>query len=196
MKKINLDDVDSAWKGHKNFAEWLVNKIQPETIVDLGVDNGFSTFCFASPEIGHVYGVDSFQGDPCAGVRDINTYWGVLQKQREFDLNNLTFIKCYFDELASVWNKPIDILHIDGDHSYESVKNDFFNWCKFLKDDGIILMHDTCVYQDGFGVYKFFDEIPYPKINFTNSYGLGVVTLKEELLHEIANNFNSEGILQ
>lgn len=193
---LNLENIDSAWKGHQAFAKWLVNEIQPEVTVDLGVDNGFSTFCFGDPNFGHVYGVDSFEGDPCAGRRDIRTYWNVLQKQEELKMNNVTFIKCYFDELASVWNKPIDILHIDGDHSYEAVKNDFMTWCKFIKDDGVILMHDTCVFQPGFGVNRFFEEIPFPKINFTNSYGLGVVTHREQLLDKINEEFGHLDILQ
>lgn len=187
---INIENIDSAWKGHRKFAEWLVKELQPEVTVDLGVDNGFSTFCFGTPHVGHVYGVDSFEGDPCAGVRDISTYWNVLQTQEQLKMNeNITFIKCYFNELASVWNKPIDILHIDGNHSYEAVKEDFLTWCKFVKDDGIILMHDTCVFQSNFGVHKFFDEIPYPKINFKNSYGLGVVTHNQHLLDEIKSHF-------
>lgn len=194
---LDIENIDSAWKGHRKFAEWLVNRTNPEVIVDLGVDNGFSTFCFGTPRIGHVYGVDSFEGDPCAGKRDIRTYWGVLQVQEELKMrDNITFIKCYFDELATVWNKPIDILHIDGNHSYEAVKEDFFTWCRFLKDDGVILMHDTFVFQPGFGVNRFFEEIPFPKINFTNSYGLGVVTHNQQLLNEIKRQFGDLDILQ
>jgi hypothetical protein len=34
---------------------WLVQATDPEIIVDLGVDYGYSTFCFALPGIGRVY---------------------------------------------------------------------------------------------------------------------------------------------
>ena len=186
-----FDNIPTAWRGHRTFAEWLVNKLRPQVTVDLGVDNGFSTFCFANPRLGHVYGVDSFEGDPCAGERDIGTYWDVLQGQEVLGFNsNVTFIRAYFNDLAKVWNKPIDILHIDGDHSYESVKNDFVTWSRFMKDDGVILMHDTCVQDPRFGVNKFFDEIPFPKITFTHTLGLGVVTHNTQLLEEIKQTFD------
>lgn len=40
-------------------------------------------------------------------------------------------------------NKLIDILYIDGDHSYEQCKLDFDNWIQCVKFDGWILIHDT-----------------------------------------------------
>ena len=102
----------------------------------------------------------------------------------------LNFLKGYFDDIANTWDKPIDILHIDGFHSYEAVKNDFDTWSKFVKDDGVILFHDTCITRPGFGVNKFFDELDLPKVNFTCSCGLGVVSKNESLIREIGETFN------
>jgi predicted O-methyltransferase YrrM len=176
-----------TWKDHKKFAEWIVRKKQPEVIVDLGVDHGYSTFSFALPKIGHVYGVDSFEGDKHAGFR--NTYDYVVEKQTQLNLENITFIKGYFDEIEKTWDKKIDILHIDGLHTYEAIKNDFEKWNKFVKEDGIILMHDTCVENPSFGVRKFFNEIDLPKTNFIVSNGLGVVSKNEKLIEEINKTF-------
>ena len=69
------------------------------------------------PEIGHVYGIDSFEGDEHAGVKE--TYDFVLKKKDELELDNITFIKGYFDDVVKTWEKPIDILHIDGLHTYK-----------------------------------------------------------------------------
>ena len=52
-----LAQIATAWRGHKNFAVWLASRLQAETIVDLGVDFGYSTFCFALASTGHVYGI-------------------------------------------------------------------------------------------------------------------------------------------
>ncbi len=37
----------------------------------------------------------------------------------------------------------IDLLFIDGDHSYEGVKTDFDLYSKILSDNGVIIIHDT-----------------------------------------------------
>jgi MMP 1-O-methyltransferase len=46
-------------------------------------------------------------------------------------------------EAARHWSQPIRLLWIDGDHRYESVKQDFLLWEPFVVDRGIIAMHDT-----------------------------------------------------
>ena len=186
IKKIQ--GITTAWTNHIVFAQWIVNKINPKVIVDLGVDYGYSTFSFAIPQIGHVYGIDSFEGDYNTGIRD--TIEIANENKKSLELDNITFIKGYFDEIAKVWDKPIDILHIDGFHSYEAVKNDYETWSKFLNDDGVILFHDTIVEDKSFGVKKFFEEIDLPKVNFTCSFGLGVVSKNKEIIEEISKFFN------
>jgi predicted O-methyltransferase YrrM len=115
--------IVTAWRGHEIFATWLVKEIQPKVIVELGVDKGYSSFTFALPGIGTVYGVDSFEGDPEAGLR--NTYPEVIAKRDELGIKNLELVKGYFSDVAKTWTEPIDILHIDGRHRYEDVKEDF-----------------------------------------------------------------------
>ena len=176
------------WKRHIDFAEWIVKKKNPEVIVDLGVDYGYSTFCFGIPRIGEIFGIDSFSGDEHAGIRD--TYDYVHQKKEELGMNHIKFIKGDFNEVARSWCREIDILHIDGYHTYEAVKNDYETWSKFVKDDGVILFHDTIVHNPGFEVYKFFAEIDLPKANFTISNGLGVVSKDKDLIEEIKKQFS------
>ena len=191
----NLDDIPSTcWEGHRKFAEWLVSYLKPEVIVDLGVDWGFSTFSFGMPRIGHVYGIDTFEGDDFTGKTNGYNYDYVLSKREKLFMNeNVTFIKGYFNDVAKTWDKKIDILHIDGDHSYDAVKNDFETWSKFLNDDGVVLMHDTCVetaFGNEYGVKRFFEEIDLPKCTFTHTYGLGVVSKNKNLIEIIQNNFD------
>jgi predicted O-methyltransferase YrrM len=154
-----LKTIPTGWTDHITFAQWIVNRKQPKVVVDLGVDYGYSTFCFALPQIGTVYGVDSFAGDAMAGVK--NTYEYVKQKKQELQLNNIQFIKGYFGLVAKQWKHPIDILHIDGFHTYQAVKNDYDTWNKFVKDDGVILFHDTIVERPGYEVNKFFAELRF-----------------------------------
>ena len=192
----NLDDIPgSAWSGHRAFAEWLVKELNPNVIVDLGVFYGFSTFSFAIPRIGHTYGIDNFTGDTFVGTDENRLKYNfVTMKREKLHLqNNLTIIEGDFNEVAETWDKKIDILHIDGSHNYEDIKQDFETWSRFLNDDGVILMHDTCVesaFGNEYGVKKFFEEIELPKFTFTHCFGLGVVSKNVQLIETIKKQFN------
>ena len=58
-------------------------------------------------------------------------------------------------------NKQIDLLFIDGDHTYEGVKKDFEMYSPLVKKNGIIGFHDivmTRLHSD-VEVNKFWNEI-------------------------------------
>lgn len=194
----NLDDTPAtAWSGHRQFAEGLVRFLNPKVIVDLGVDYGYSTFSFALPRIGHVYGIDNFVGDDFVGDDTQRLKYNfVMMKREKLHLqDNMTIIEGTFDEVATTWNKKIDILHIDGSHHYEDVKKDFETWSKFVSDDGVILLHDTCIenlYGNNYGVKQFFDELDMPKFTFTHCYGLGVVCKNKAIIDKIKNDLGIE----
>jgi glycosyltransferase involved in cell wall biosynthesis/predicted O-methyltransferase YrrM len=192
----NLDDTPAtAWSGHRQFAEWLVSYMKPKVTVDLGVDWGFSTFSLAIPRVGHVYGIDNFVGDDYVGEDHLRKkYQFVMTKREKLHLqDNVTIVEGDFNEVAETWDRKIDILHIDGSHHYEDVKKDFETWSQFVNDDGVILMHDTCVetHNDNeYGVKRFFEEIDLPKVTFTHCFGLGVVSKNEKLIEHIKTTFN------
>lgn len=183
---LEIENLPSAWKGHKNFAQWLIDHLQPKVTVELGVDFGYSTFAFAVNNPGTVYGIDLFQGDPQTGFRD--TLASVQENIKKFQVSNIELIKGDFESVSKDWTLPIDILHIDGLHTYEAVSKDFNNWNKFVKDSGLILFHDTESYNDSVG--KFFRSIQLPKVNFKHSAGLGVCSKDKNLIEFIAFKFN------
>jgi predicted O-methyltransferase YrrM len=53
-----------------------------------------------------------------------------------------TSVEAYYDFFVRQDIK-IDVLFIDGDHSYEGVKTDFELYSNILSDNGIIIIHDT-----------------------------------------------------
>ena len=196
---VDASKYPTAWLGHGKFAIQLVAELKPKTIVDLGVDFGFSTFCFAYPKIGYVWGIDCFEGDYHAGSK--NTYAVVISQRailrQKYGIHNVNIVKGYFNDVAKEWEtKPdtaIDILHIDGLHTYDACKEDFETWSKFLSPDGVVLFHDTISFKDDVG--RFFEEIPGDfKLNFQHSYGLGVWTPSEntyEKLQQIVANYGA-----
>jgi predicted O-methyltransferase YrrM len=185
-----LGAIPSGWnyppKSHREFVEWLINRIKPEITVELGVDYGYSSFLMALCQNNPVYGIDCFDVS-VHGPREDDDYQFVMSVKEKLGLDNLEIIKGYFDDVAKTWDKEIDLLHIDGLHDYENCKNDCDTWAPLVKEDGVILFHDTVSNPDGAGL--FFSQLEVPKVNFTNSFGLGVASNNADLIEEIKQTF-------
>jgi predicted O-methyltransferase YrrM len=70
------------------------------------------------------------------------------------------------EEMVRGWTKPIRLLFIDGDHSYEASKRDFELWSPYVCNGGVIALHDISVF---IGVTRFYRELmagdhPYREI--------------------------------
>ena len=156
----------------------------------MGVDYGFSTFVFGNAlqgSSGTIYGIDLFQGDIHTGFRDTSS--SVTDKITEHNLTNIKIIKGEFTEVSKTWTTPIDILHIDGLHTFEAVKTDFLTWAPFVKNSGIILFHDITAFAE---IQHFFRILSGGhKLYFTHSAGLGILTQNEELAHSIIASFDN-----
>jgi hypothetical protein len=172
----------SAWVENIPFAFELVKERKPEVIVELGVHYGDSyfAFCQAAKEYSpytKCFGVDLFEGD------DLTGYYGeeVYDKVMEYNTNYQPFstiLRTSFDEANSTFKRnSIDILHIDGSHYYEDIKHDFDTWFSKVKEGGVILLHDTKVRKERYGVWKFWKELKdkFDYKEFDNQYGLGVL---------------------
>jgi GT2 family glycosyltransferase len=189
-QKFEVDDCSeynfkaSSMAENRNFLYSLVRDLEPKRIVELGTYYGCSYFAFAqaikdkdlSTEL---VGVDTWEGESHTGRYGEEVFNTFLDLKEGF--KNVKHIRSTFDNaIGSFKDGSIDVLMIDGLHTYEAVKHDFENWLPKLRENGIILMHDTNVYDENkdFGVHKYFKELEYPKYNFNNRYGLGVVAPK------------------
>ena len=83
------------------------------------------------------------------------------------------------DALASFSDHSIDLLHIDGLHTYDAVEHDFNSWMPKMSSRGIVLLHDTAVTGFGFGVKTFWEQIRerYPSFEFVHGHGLGALAV-------------------
>jgi hypothetical protein len=197
------DYVQSAWIGHAPFLKFIIREQRPKNFVELGVHNGFSYFvaCQAIKECNvncSAFAIDNWVGDEQAGFFDDSVYEGVNVINTKYS-DFSTLLKMNFsDALTQFGDSSIDLLHIDGFHSYESVRNDFESWISKMNSNGIILLHDIHVRRNSFGVYLFWKEVKskFKTIEFVGSHGLGVVFLGEvpkgklAQLFEIANSGN------
>lgn len=46
-------------------------------------------------------------------------------------------------EAARGWEKTIDFLFIDGDHSYDGIRADWEGWSRFVAPGGVVCLHDS-----------------------------------------------------
>ncbi len=181
------------WVGHLPFAAWLMEKVKPKIFVELGTHYGNSYFMFcqaAKQESINVkcHAVDTWQGEEHAGHYNEDVF-NYVKKHNDDNYNNFsTLLRMTFDEaLNNFSNGSIDILHIDGLHTYEAVKHDFETWLPKMAQNGIVLFHDTKVHDNDFGVWKLWseliDEYKYT-IEFDHSYGLGILQLGDTSEYE------------
>jgi len=93
---------------------------------------------------------------------------------QEIVLLDQSFVKG--DSKTVPWNQQIDVLLIDGDHSYDGVRTDYERFEPHVKEGGLILLHDAMWGHKG--VRKFFwDEIKYPKsVLHLSKSGMGLVS--------------------
>lgn len=183
-----LHDFESAWSGHKYFAYDLVRNLKPKTIVELGTYKGisFCSFCQGVKDArynANLYSVDTWLGDKHSGFYDSNIFETLTKIVKRYycDLK-INFLEKTFDQACNEFEDySIDLLHIDGLHTYEAVKHDFETWLPKVKKEGIIFLHDIFVNKDDFGVYKLWEELKnkYKTIEFYQSYGLGVIFKNE-----------------
>ena len=173
-----------SWHEHAPFASWIVANLQPKLVVELGTHRGYSflTICQAMLRANLanslIFAVDTWQGDEHAGFYGHDVYENLSEIQQTKYGKISELLRMTFDEaLVRFEDKSIDLLHIDGLHTYEAVSHDFNSWRPKLSDSGIVLIHDIAVMREGFGVYKFWAEIKnsYRTFEFKHGNGLGVV---------------------
>lgn len=83
--------------------------------------------------------------------------WKIINNYLQlFSNNRIKVIKNDSVKEAENWkNESIDLLYIDGDHSYSQVLMDYRTWLSKVKKDGVILLHDI----DKPGIKKLWRKI-------------------------------------
>jgi hypothetical protein len=181
--------VVSAWLEHAPFAAWVMSVVRPSTFVELGTHNGFSffTFCESADRLGidtKCFALDTWQGDDHAGYYGDEIYDDVESVRAASHAQRAVLLRGYFSDFVDTFDDgSIDLLHIDGRHGYDDVKEDFESWLPKVSDRGIVLFHDISERERGFGVWQLWDELRerYPSFTFEHGHGLGVLSVGTEI---------------
>jgi hypothetical protein len=191
-KPRRLTDITS-WHLHIPFAFAIMAMLRPKILVELGTHKGdsYCAFCQAADELAlntACHAVDSWQGDEHSGhygqevLDELRTHHNPLYGHFS------RLVKCLFDEALHCFSDgSIDLLHIDGHHTYESVRHDFESWLPKMSSRGIVLLHDSNVREREFGVWRLWNEVSsrHPGFEFRFGNGLGVLAVGAEIEDEV-----------
>jgi predicted O-methyltransferase YrrM len=157
----------------KAFSE-LVNEASPQRVVEIGTGLGGTLFLLArmSSRTATIVSVDI----------DYPFVRTVLYKAFSTDRQQIHPVIA--DSHAEVTvtkvrklleERPVDLLFIDGDHGYESVREDFDKYGRLVTEDGLIALHDIVPGENSGGVPRLWQEIRglYSTTEFVESWDQG-----------------------
>ena len=172
-----------------NLLKLLKNKA-PRIILEIGTAAGGTLFLFS--QIGaydaKIISIDLPRGPFGGGY----SFWRVpiykafkKGKQKIYLLRKNSHKDETLEEVRKILNgDQLDLLFIDGDHSYEGVKKDFKMYSPLVRKGGIIAFHDINPGLEEYGILvpKFWSEIKdnFKYLEFIQNinqkgYGIGVI---------------------
>jgi len=168
LLKTKLHDTITArdksigvWEIDGQRLAYLASRI-PENgvIVEIGSHRGRSAAYMAAAAKTNVtiYCIDLWKNDKdlrfVSDDNDLKMFWSLFD-----DLGlreNIVALQGKSEVFAHSWEFGINLLFIDGDHSYDGVKSDYIAWYPHVRDGGVIAFHDY--HKNWPGVIRFVDE--------------------------------------
>jgi tetratricopeptide (TPR) repeat protein len=159
-----------------------IHGMEEGQIVEIGSYKGRSTcwLASASKEAGReqVTAVDHFKSPILRPDLPADQEWTSLdhfmENIRNMGLEEYVSVVASDSETAiQSWNRPIRLLFIDGDHSYEASKVDFECWSPYVIQKGYVVFHDIEVWD---GVTRFYNDLNNTSQEFTEI--LSVMSLR------------------
>ena len=177
---------DSAW-----LLYGLARSIKPKVCVEIGSARGKSA-CAVGHALrrnggGKLYAIDPHShtdwndSDSTDSLAILTTH---LHKAGVSDF--VEIVQKTSTEAATNWQRPIDLIFIDGDHSYEGVKADWDLFVPHVSEFGVVVFHDIIwdlrpdpkLSRADMGVPRFVDELRaagYPVVTIDHDFGVSLV---------------------
>lgn len=196
--------VHSAWAEHLPAAFWLSEQLRPRSFVELGSHAGdsYCTFAQAMAALGldgegaQAMAVDTWEGDEHSHRYGTDIYEALAAHHDPLYAHFSRLNKALFDHaLADIEDKSVDLLHIDGLHTYEAVKHDFESWLPKLSERGVVLFHDVTETKDDFGVWQLWDELKlrFSHLLLPHGHGLGIIAVGNQVPVSFSSKLSAAG---
>jgi predicted O-methyltransferase YrrM len=126
----------------------VMDRMKPKAILEIGTGKGGTLFLFCriASEDGMIISIDLPGGEFGGGYSKPRKF---LYRQFAQPLQKMHFLMMdshkreTLDQVKTILGgKKLDLLFIDGDHTYEGVKSDFEMYSCLVRQDGIIAFHD------------------------------------------------------
>jgi predicted O-methyltransferase YrrM len=177
---------DSAW-----ILYGIARSLKPEVCVEIGSARGKSA-CFIGLALrengsGCLYAIDPHSPTSWNDSDSVDTFSTINSNINTLGLSRqIEVVRSTSQSAAASWSRPIDLLFIDGDHSYDGVKSDWELFSPHMTEFGIVVFHDTIWDRRSdstwsradMGVPRFVDELRtagYPVITIDKNFGVSLV---------------------
>jgi len=143
----------------------LVESENARAVVEIGSAQGGTLFMLARAAAADaiVVSIDLPWGEWGSGYPVSRTplYRSFARRQQRVELRADSHDPRTLERLRRVLRgRPIDVLFIDGDHTYEGVKRDFVMYTPLVRSGGIVALHDIAHKADPrVGVHRVWAEI-------------------------------------
>jgi predicted O-methyltransferase YrrM len=146
----------------------LLREYATGTAVEIGCYEGKTTAALA-PHCNTLYTLDPF-------IRGrLGICYGEVIARRQVErsnLHNVKFVKAYSWDFAARFEKRVDFIFIDGDHSDEGIQRDWHDWYPKVVNGGVIALHDARIAPNSpteLGTHRFVKEINSPIVDAIDS---------------------------
>lgn len=145
----------------------IIRKLSPQRLLEVGTNRGgtFFVLCQVSSPDATVISVD-IPGGPFSDGKSfyrerlLRSMTRRLQKFYRFTADS--HLQSTLEKAANTLNgEKLDVLFIDGDHTYNGVKQDFEMYSPLVRSGGIVAFHDIAIHpaEVGCEVDKFWNEV-------------------------------------